>query len=368
MHITCETDALLQGVAAVERAVSNSEAQPILTGILIQAADNKVRLVATDRELGIEKTFPAEVQTHGECVIEGRLLSAMVRKLSGSESTLQLDTNGQAVIKSGAARFSIQTRKADEFPGIPTPGDLSYWRILQPEMRRLIRHTIFAVSREDSRPYLTGVLVEVEDTKIHMVSTDANRLASRNGRLSAAAETPAKVIVPAKSLSELARLIQGGPDEDLGVAIADNQIIFTMPDLKFVSRLIEGQFPDYRRVFPPSYQAKFTTDRGSLLEAVDRAILMSRKGPPAVRLSVQNGVLALSANEAEVGQLYEEIPITQEGQDIEMTYQARFLSDVLRVIEEQSVVVEMGTDLLPAVIYGSGDESYRYVVMPMRVG
>lgn len=368
MHITCETGALLQGVSAVERAVSNSEAQPILTGILIEAHDDKVTLTATDREIGIETVLAAQVQTSGSCVIEGRLLSAMVRKLSAERSVIQLESNGQAIIRSGSARFSVQTRQADEFPRLPTLDEGIHCRILQPEMRRMIRHTLFAVSHEESRPYLTGVLVELEESQIRMVSTDASRLAMRKGLLAQPVSAATKVIIPAKSLAELSRLIQGGPEDELALSISQNQVVFTMPGLKFVSRLIEGQFPDYNRVFPPTYHTKITVERRSLLEAVDRALLVARKGTPAVRMNVKDNVLILTANEADVGDLYEEIPITQEGEDLEMSYQSRFLSDVLRVIEETHAVVEMGKDLLPAVVYGAGDDAYRYVVMPVRVG
>lgn len=368
MHITCETTALLQGVTAVERAVANSEAEHNLSGIFLEAADGIVTLVATDREIGIEKVVTADVLRPGSCIIDGRLLSGIVRKLSGSDCSIQLEENGQAVIKSGAARFSVQTRRTDDFPRLPSPSDMKVWRILQPEMRRMISYTSFAVAREDNRAYLTGSLLEVEGSEIKLVATDANRLAVRSGRLAKEADAPVSVIVPGKSLSELLRLLHGGPEDELAVGVAENQIIFTMPGLKFVSRLIDGQFPDYRRVFPPRYNVKFIVERSTFLDAVDRATLMARKGPPAVRLNVQNNVLVLTATEAEVGQLYEEIPVTQEGEDLEMVYQARFLSDVLRVIEQPNVVIEMGADMLPAVIYGEGDDAYRYVVMPVRVG
>lgn len=368
MHITCETETLVQGVAAVERAVSNSEAQPILTGILLEASEGKLRLSATDREIGIETFIAAKVTAEGACVIQGLLLSAMVRKLSADESSFELEANSQVLIRSGATRFSVPTRQADDFPRISVPNDAHACSLLQPEMRRLIRHTIFAVSHEESRPYLTGVLMELEGSQIRMVSTDANRLAMRTGSLKVPVPEPVKVIVPAKSLSELARLLQGGPDEELHMSISQNQAIFSLSGTTFVSRLIDGQFPDYKRVFPASYHTKITCDRRTLLAAVDRAALVARKGTPTVRMNVKENVLILTATEADVGDLYEEMPITQEGGDIEMAYQSRFLSDVLRVIEETQVVVEMGDGLLPAVVYGEGDEAYKYVVMPVRVG
>lgn len=368
MHIICQTDALLQGVAAVERAVSNSEAQPILTGIRLEARGETLKLTATDREIAIETVQAAEIKEEGACVIDGRMLSAMVRKLSAEQSIVQVEPNGQAIIRSGSARFSVPTRRAEDFPNLPATNGLSTCRILQPEMRRLIRHTIFAVSHEESRPFLTGVLLEAEGTEIRMVATDASRLSLRKGALASPLETPVKVIIPAKSLAELSRLLQGGVEDEVTMAFSENQVIFTLPGVTFVTRLIEGQFPDYNRVFPPSYHTKIVVERRLMLEAVDRALLVARKGTPAVRLSVRGETLALTANEQDVGDLYEEIPVSQEGGDLEMSYQSRFLGDVLRVIEEPKVVVEMGDNLMPAVVYGEGDDAYRYVVMPVRVG
>lgn len=368
MKITCGTDALVQHVAAVERAVANSETQPILNGIYLEARGESVILRATDREIAIETVMPGEVEAEGACVIDGRTLSAMVRKLPGERTSLQVEPNGQAVVRSGAARFAVPTRRAEEFPELPAAEGAEHCRILQTEMRRMIRQTTFAVSHEESRPYLTGVLLEVEGAKIRMVATDASRLALRHGSLSRPSGKDVKVIVPAKSLAELSRLLVGGPEDELAMAFAENQVIFTLPGLTFVSRLIEGNFPDYRRVFPASYHTKITVERRAFLDAVERALLVARKGTPSVRLSVHENKLALSATEQEVGDLYEEIPVTQEGGNLEMWYQSRFLSDVLRVIEEPNVVVEMGAGLLPAVVYGEGDEAYRYVVMPVRVG
>lgn len=368
MHISCATETLVQGVAAVERAVSNSDTQPILAGILLEAADGTLRLTATDREIGIETVIAADVTTEGACVIDGRLLSAMVRRLSSEQTSLQLEPNSQVVIRSGSTRFSVPTRGAEEFPRIKGAEEAPSCKLLQNEMRKLIRHTIFAVSHEESRPYLTGIMMELEDTEIRAVSTDANRLALRKGTLTTPVSEPVRVIVPGKSLAELARLLQTDEEAQIEMAIADNQVIFSLPGTRFVTRLIEGQFPDYKRVFPASYHTKIVADRKLLLAAVDRAALIARKGTPTVRLHVKDGGMVLTATEAEVGDLYEEMLVTQEGGDLEMSYQSRFLSDVLRVIEESHVVIEMGDGLLPAVIYGEGDEAYRYVVMPVRVG
>lgn len=368
MHIVCDTPVLSQAVATVERAVSNNEAKPILSGIYIQAADNKVKLVATDEEMAIERVFEAEVKQSGSCVIEGRLASGMVRRLAAEQTTIQLQSNNEALIQSGSVKFTVQTHPGEQYPQIPEQEDIVSWRLMQPEMQRMIRHTIFAVSKEESRANLTGVFIQLDGTDMTMVATDASRLALRKGTLTSSVEKQTSAIVPAKSLNELLRLLTGGADEELHVSITDHQINFTMPHVKFVSRLIDGQFPNYERVFPKSFETKFVVQRDTLLAAVDRASLIARKGPPSVRLGVADNVLTLTAHEAEVGQSFEEIEVTQDGENIEMAYQARYLSDVLRVIEQSEVVVEMGNEMLPAVLYGVEDDAYRYVVMPVRVG
>lgn len=367
MSFTCESSALHQGVASVDRAISHNDVEPLLSGILVDASADRVRLVATDREIGVERIVPAKVDQPGRWVVDGKLFSGIVRKLPATEITWRMQGEGQAVVESGRARFTLQTRSAEEFPQL-TEMPETFWRISQNELRSMIRHTAFATAREESRPLLTGVLLEIGDDEISLAATDANRLALRKGRLLQGGENEASAVVPAKSFNEVVRLLSNDPEGFIDFGIQGNEIIFALPEMKFVSRLIEGQFPDYRRVFPAELPVRFRIERGAFLDAVDRAALVTRNGTPFVRLSVGNNSLAVTASEAEVGQAHEEIPVEQEGDDLEMSYQARFLMDVLRVIDQDQVDVQMGKDLLPAVIHGVDDDAYRYVVMPVRVG
>lgn len=367
MSFKCESAALLQGVASVDRAISNNDVEPLLSGILVDVADNRVRLVATDREIGVERIVPAEVTQPGRWVVDGKLFSGIVRKLPAEEVTWRMQGEGQAVVESGRARFTLQTRSAEDFPEL-TPMPERHWSISQNELRTMIRQTVFATAREESRPLLTGVLLEIDGNEIALAATDANRLALRKGQLLQGGEDAVAAVVPAKSLNEVLRLLTSDQESVVDFGIQGNEVIFSLPQMKFVSRLIEGQFPDYRRVFPPELPVRFRIERNAFLDAVDRAALVTRNGTPFVRLSVSNQSLAVTASEAEVGQAHEEIPVEQEGDDLEMSYQARFLMDVLRVIDQDHVEVHMGKDLLPAVIHGVDDDAYRYVVMPVRVG
>lgn len=367
MRFTVESDALHHGVATVDRAISNNDVEPLLSGIYVEARDGQVRLVATDREIGIERIIEAEVEEPGESVVDGKVFSGLVRKLPGEQVSWQVENEGQARIESGRARFMLQTRPGHDFPRLPTLPETAY-RIAQRELRTMIRHTLFATAREESRPFLTGVLIEIEGDRIALAATDANRLALRKGQLLSSEGEPIRVIVPAKSLAEVLRLLTGDEEAFVDFSVHNNQILFGLPHAKFVSRLIEGQFPDYQRVFPAELLVTLRVDRGEFLAAVDRAALVTRNGSSFVRLGVEDGTLVVSASEAEIGQAREEIPVEQEGENLEMSYQARFLSDVLRVIEQEQVVVQMGKDLQPALIHGVDDELYRYVVMPVRVG
>lgn len=367
LSFQCESAALLQGVASVDRAISNNDVEPLLSGILVEVEGDRVRLVATDREIGVERTVPAQVTQPGRWVVDGKLFSGIVRKLPADEVIWRMQGEGQAVVESGRARFTLQTRSAEDFPEL-TPMPEEYWRISQSDLRSMIRQTVFATAREESRPLLTGVLIEIEGDQIAFAATDANRLALRKGRLLQGGQKSAAAVVPAKSLNEVLRLLSGDAESVVDFGIQGNEIIFSLPEMKFVSRLIEGQFPDYRRVFPAQLPVRFRIERNAFLDAVDRASLVTRNGTPFVRLSVSNNSLAVTASEAEVGQAHEEIPVEQDGEDLEMSYQARFLMDVLRVIEQDYVEVHMGKDLMPAVIHGVDDDAYRYVVMPVRVG
>lgn len=368
LEFVCQREELVRGIAIVERAATSKDSMQILEGIYIKAQGDRLLLVATDLEMSIECYVPATVVQEGEAVLGSKVFAPIVRKLAGDDLVYRTNESGVAQIESGPSRFTVHTMVADEFPALPEIESEEMWRISQAELRRLIRHTAFAAAVDDSRPFLTGVFIEVEKEEIRLVATDSSRLAFRRGKLLEETNQSRSGIVPVRALSELMRILDSDDESVVEFHITESQAVFRVAGVQMISRVIEGQFPDYRRVLHTEQPTRFRLDRSQLLAAVERVALIARKSTPVVRLSVQGESLSLSSREAEVGQAYEELAISKEGEDMETAYQARYLTDVLRAMDADEVQVSLGDGLKQGSVTPVGDEDYVYIVMPVRVG
>lgn len=365
MKFSCIRASLAQAVAAVERAVANNTAEPLLSGILIEALEDRLRLVATDRELGIEYFLPAEVNTPGIAVVDARYFSQIVRKLdSESFSYDSGDEQASATIRGGSARFTLHTMPAEDFPALPEVTSGEMWRVPQSTLRTMIRQTVFAAANDEARPFLSGVFFEIEGNTLRLVSTDASRLAYRTASLQAPASMRAHAIVPTRVLRELVRLLDPDDQTPAQFATASNQILFLLPGVRVVSNLIEGQFPNYRAVLPKDQTTKIVIPRTEFIAAVERAALVTRNESAVVVLTVNDGTLAVSAQDAEIGRAYEELSVKQEGSDGQVGFDPNYLLDMLRVTETESVQLALTDSNRPGSLSPIEGEDYLYVVMP----
>lgn len=369
MEFRCQREHFAQGLATVERAISTRATMPILTGVLIEAGQGRLRLAATDLEMGIECEVPAEVAEPGVVAIDGKYLSQIVRKADGETVTVLLASEGNAVqITAGRARFTIHTLPADEFPGLPEVETAAAWRLPQRELHAMIRQTIFATLHDDSRPFLTGVLFEIENGQLRLAATDMNRLALTTGRLLEAAETSRSAIVPARALAEVQRILDPREDSDVEFAIGENLAVFRVAGASVVCRLIESQFVNYRSVLPKDQKVRVTVEREGFLAAIDRVSLLTPRGEAIVRLHIENGTLSISAQEAEIGQAYEEVPAESTGGPARVAFRAEYMMDVLRALDCERVQFEITDELRPGDVRAVGDDGFWYIVMPIQVG
>ena len=368
MEFLCQRNDLARGIGIVERAVSTRDNMPILEGILVRAEGDRLQLVATDLEMSIECYVPARIKKSGAAVLSGRVLGQIVRKLAGDEVVYSTEEGRTVRIESGRSRFTVHTMDADDFPTLPEVDDEPMWRLSQAVLRRMIRHTTFAAASDDSRPFLTGVFVEVEGDEIRFVATDSSRLSYYHGKLKEPAAQRRTGIVPVRSLAELLRILDSDEESEVEFLVSANQAVFCLAGVRMISRVIEGQFPDYRRVFPTEQPCRFRVPRQELLDAVERVSLIARRNAPIVRLKVTEGTLSLVVNEAEVGEAFEEIPVDQQGSDRETAYQARYLLDVLRAMDTEEVEVGLGEGLKQGSLRGVDEDAFTYIVMPVRVG
>lgn len=367
MWVTCSQGALLKSVHLVNRAISTRTTMPILGYILLETMKDGIKLTATDLEMAIQVDIAAEVKKGGQLTLPARILTEIVGNLP--ESTVEIkagEAAGQVEITCESSAFEILGLPAGDFPTMPKTGEETLGAIDAEAMRTMIRQTIFAVSADETRPFLTGVYLALDGTDVRFVATDGGRLALRKMTLASPAAQKTGVIVPAKTMQELARALTG-VDGDVRLATADNQLVFSVPGLRVYSRLISGQFPNYQQVIPQEFKQRIRVDTDRLLRAVRRASITARDSANVVRLTAKGKKLTLTSNTPEVGKAREEVDVTAEGDAVEAAFNARYLIDCLNNIDAGELFFELTGPLSPGAIRPAQHADYVYVLAPVRV-
>lgn len=377
----CPRKELYEAVQTVGHAVSGRSSLPILSHILIQAEDNGLRLIATDLELGISCRINARIEEFGSLTAPSRTLTEVLANLPDkADVAISVDKSHTVRVHCESSDYKILGLPAEDYPKLPDVADSVTYSIPQSRMREMIRHTLFGVSTDETRAILTGVLMVFEGESLRFVATDTHRLASIVSGVSGGKGTQS-AIVPARALTELTRLLTDA-EGDVAVTLSNNQVQFDLPGeggIQIVSRLIEGQFPNYQRVIPVSYQKRLRIPVDPLLRAVRRASIVARENANRVILKTDGDRLILTAESQTVGNAYEEVDITHEGEDVEIAFNSKYLLDVLMVLDSESVYLELTEPLKPGVLRPApsqqkeGDEAntnapdYLCVLMPMQI-
>jgi DNA polymerase III subunit beta len=367
MRIQCSQENLLQEVQIANRAISSRASMPILGNILLDSAGETLKVAATDLELGIESRIAATVAEPGSITLPARILAEIVSNLPAATVTIDVsEGDTRARITCENIKFEILGLPASDFPLLPAAEGEPVARIDAALFRTMIRQTSFAVSTDETRPFLTGVYLLVENGDSRLVATDGGRLALRKAKLSEDARGNIKAIVPSKTMAELVRAL-GTVEGEVTVASYENQLIFSVADLRFVSRLIAGQFPPYEKVIPAEFKQRLRVGTERLLRAVRRASITARDSANVVRLSTAERTLTISSNTPEVGKAYEEIEVQAEGEAIQVAFNAKFLLDALTNMDTPEVMFELTGSLTPGVLRPVDHADYIYVLAPVRV-
>lgn len=367
MHITCEQQQLAKGVQVVQRAISSRTTMPILGNILLETAKDKIKLAATDLELGIQTEVPATIKQGGAITLSAKILADIVSNLAEAPVEIKAGGNGStAEIRCESAEFEIPGVPATDFPLIPDPDATVVATVDAALLRTMVRQTVFAVSTDDTRPFLTGVFLNMDGETLRFVATDGGRLALRSTELARGAEQKFGVIVPAKTMQELARAL-GSSGGECAVALAENHLVFTLPEIRLVSRLITGQFPNYQQVIPQSHKQRLQLNTERFLRAIRRAHITARDSANVVRLSATDDELTVTSNTPEVGKTTERVPVRAEGETVPVAFNARYLIDCLSILETDELVFELSGPLTPGAIRPTGQQEYVYVLAPVRV-
>jgi DNA polymerase-3 subunit beta len=366
MKVTCPREELAQKLGVVGRAVSSRTSVNILTGIMLRAEDGRLSLAATDMEISLRVTLAAQVEEEGSVVIPGRLLVDIVRLLPAGEVTLEHRAEeGIAHLVCGSATYGLHTYSPDDFPRLPEIAPDESFSIERAALLDTIMKVGRSASRDESRPVLTGVLVRFEAGKLIMAATDSYRLSVKETEITEGPPGEIEAIVPARALSELARVAQASDADSLTVGIQENQIVFAVDDVWLTARRIDGQFPNYRQLLPETFEAEVELPREELLDVVRRTGLMAQRKSP-LRLRFEEGQLTISAQTQDVGEAHESLPAAYTADPIEIGFNAEFLRDGLESLEDDQVRLRLISPLRPGLIQGAGDD-FLYLIMPIRL-
>jgi DNA polymerase-3 subunit beta len=364
---------LARGLAVVSRAVSTRGTLPVLANVLLRTEDGGLKLTATNLEIGITYWVPGKIETDGATTVPARLFADLVSSLPASER-VDLELQGADVLHVRAGRFATHIKgiDADEFPAIQTAGERPTTRVAQKVLRRALAETIFAAASDEARPILTGVLARFEGDRLTLAAADNYRIAVRTVDILDPVES-VSVVIPARALAELARVLSDTDDPvDLVLAQARNQVLFHVEGVDLVSRLIDGQFPNYQQVLPQSHATRAELEREELLRAVRPAALIASSSANIVKLRIgadgqadgDAGVTVTAT--ADVGDYEGAVEAAVEGDGTTIAFNARFLADVLEKVHAEQFALELNGPLSPGVFKPIGDDRYVHVVMPLR--
>jgi len=355
-------------IQMVHRAVASRSTLPVLSGILITAHEDHLEMVATDHEISIRCTAPAQVEATGSLVLPARYLGDIVRKIPYGDVVLEADDQAaRAMITWQRSQFVIHGYAAREYPQLPAVDDAKSLTTTQQVLRDLIRRTNFAVSREDIRPVLTGALLEIDKgDRAGVFATDGYRIAYAQQQGDFAGAAGVAVILPGRALAELARLLEQTEDA-VEVSIGSNQVQLTFAGVEFCTRVIDGSFPNCRAVVPKDYRATVTAATEEFLDACERASLVVRDGPQMLMLRLEQDRLRISAQAPEVGSVQEEVAAETSGEALEIAFSGRYLIDALRSIDRERFLLEISGPASPARMRPVGEDDAYHIILPIRL-
>jgi DNA polymerase-3 subunit beta len=368
MKIVCKKELLQHAVQTVQKAVSNKATLPILTGIYLSANDDKLEVQATDYEIGISCTIEAAVEQSGTIVISGRYFQELVRKLPGETVEISSNQEDRTIkITSNSSQFNLLSLPAEEFPVLQKMSSENKMIVKDIVIKELIKKTVFACATDEARPMFTGGLLETDGQEIRMVATNTHRLAFKKSNLSEPSGNNAKMIIPAKILNEIARILVSEEPLDIEISWQRNQVSFAFDDIFIISRLIEGQFPDYNRVIPPSFTTVVKTNTDIFLDAVERVSLVAKDGDyNVVKFSFSPDNLVITSNNPDVGKAYETVPAEFTGNNLEIAFNVKYITDILKNIGTEEIEFSLNSQLSPAAIKPVDNDSYVYIITPVR--
>jgi len=368
LKLSLSTENLLSQLQTTARVASARSAVQALSGVMISALpDSQPELLATDMELGLRVPLKTEVIRPGSAVLPARLLLDVARSLPAPSLTLELRTAEQDIeLICGSATFHLRTLRAEDFPSLPSPNPETRITLPAEAFVQTINRVARSASRDETRPVLTGVLISAAGQELRMVATDSYRLSVKQTALETPVQGNLEANIPARALQELVRIAQQAPGETVAVSVDHNQAIFELDGVTLSSRLIDGQFPNYRQLLPESVEHELRLASAELTDVVRRISLLAQKNAP-LRLSFSEGSLNISAQTPDVGEASESIPVPFAGEPFEIGFNPEFLRDGLESVESDELILKLISPLRPGLIESPEAGDFVYLIMPIRL-
>jgi DNA polymerase-3 subunit beta len=377
MKVTILQENLARGLGIVSRAVAPRSTLPVLSNVLIATDEGRLRLSATNLELGITCWIGARIEEEGSITVPARTFVDLISTLPGDQVALTLDVQTQTLnVRSGTSTNDIKGIDAQDFPSLPVPDMEGAVQLNVVDFREMIHQVAFAASTDEARPVLMGVLIIVEGDQITMAAADGFRLSVRTATLSTPAPEPVNIIVPARALNELARIASDGEETvSMVVPKGRGQVVFSVKNAELVSQLIDGTFPDYQQIIPRGYKSRTLVSTVSLLKACKQAEIFAREGSNVARLEIKPATGEMEPSEVEISATSEEtgknetiVEATVDGIGVLIAFNVKYLREALEVINTPNVALETSAANAPGVVRPVGEDDFLHVIMPMHLG
>jgi DNA polymerase III subunit beta len=368
MKFTISREKLQEGLQAVTAAVPAKTTLPVLANLLVETTDRGIRFSATDLDIAVSTEVSADVETPGAITIPAKKLSEIARELPPSPVKISASGEQRVTLECGRSKFKLLGLPRDEFPTFPTVRFNDSWRVKSGELQKLISHTAFAVSTEESRPILNGVLWELREERMRMVATNGHRLAKMELPVEASSAPPGDLIVPPKALEQIRRLFPA--EEELEIARGDNHLGFRSPFTQVFTRLVEGPYPNYEQVIPKDNDRYALADKAALTSALKRMSVIASDQTHRIKMSFNTGMLKFSVTTPDLGEASDELPVNYTGDQLDIGFNATYLLEILRYMPTEQVRLTFKAPERAATIEPEGwDDPAKYLclVMPLRL-
>lgn len=364
MKFVCEKNKLQEAISIVQKAVTGKSPMSILEGIYIESNDNEVKLIGSDIDLSIETKLSAQIIKPGNVVVDSKLFGEIIRKLPNAQVTIETQENNLLKIHCEKSDFELGHMNGEDFPTLPTINENIFFSVHQETLKNMIKGTSFAVAQDETRPILTGILFEVDNKTLNLVALDGYRLALKRELLDT--ENTISAVIPGKTLIDVAKILEE-TTEIANITFTTNHILFNLGVTKVISRLLEGEFINYSSIIPQEHKLSLTVKKQELQNCIERASLMAKdSNSNLIKLDIQPDNLIITSN-SQLGKVREELAVNLQGEPLQIAFNSKYLIDVLKIMEEETIVMEFTSAVSPCIVKNSNTNNCQYLILPVRL-